>query len=1246
MKKLLGMVFNRWLLLGLLLAALSLVIWIVGPMVAVNEHRPLENENSRWAAIAAVWLSCVLISLARAWSARRGNAAVVKQLLAAPPSGSTQVESPDLVAVRERFEEALATLRQVRFGAADATRFAGRVARLGGRWLGGRYLYELPWYLIIGAPGSGKTTALKNCGLQFPLADKVGEVAVRGVGGTRHCDWWFTDRAVLIDTAGRFTTQDSDRERDRSTWSGFLAMLAKARPRQPLNGVLVTVSLTDLLARSAEDRARHAATVRARIQELQQSLAIRLPVYLLVTKCDLLAGFMDYFATLDKGQRAAPWGFTFSDAGAAATAAPPRRDSRASGAGALGALGAPGLARLGAEFELLQLRLTDGLIDRLQSERDPARRARIYAFAGQFANLLPPLQEFVDAAFTPSRLEAHRALVRGVYFISGTQEGTPIDRVLGQVARSYKLENAVLAPNQASGRSYFLTRLLDEVVFAESGLAGTNLRWERRRAQLALAGYAAIAVLGIGATVAWAVSFGNNRRYVADVAARVEAVRQRVQTTPNRHSPDLLPILPALEQTRRLASPQSGDSTVPRSLGYGLFQGRKLDSAAHAAYDRMLVDAVQPRLALRIEEQLRQSGHGDDDSGSAPETQYEALKMYLMLHDPERIDPKALKAYFEHDWDARLGREPSSEQRAALSEQLDGLLALGAVVAPVPPDAALVAATRAQLTSVPLPQRVYHRMRREGLGADFAEFSVVRAAGNNAALVFTRTSGKPLTAGVPGLFTRDGYYKGFQQKVGQASSELAQEQGWVLGVGEARQPSPGPSSSSSLSSLSSASLSPSASSSSSLADDVRRLYLNDYAAAWSAFIADVRIVPLTSLAQSTQTARLLAAPDSPLPPLLRALSRETTLAGPASKDIVDKLTDRATRAVRQGADKLKGMVAPGAPVASGPPLEAIVDDRFAGLRYLTSAPEGGGKPPLDDTMALIGEVYVLLNAVETAVQGGAAPPPSPVPNKVKAVAAASPEPVRSLLDTLSSSSAHQSQLNVRQNLSQTVRSEVGDFCNQALAGRYPLDPRSTRDATPADFAQIFGPGGKIDRVFQDKLSPYVDTSTRPWRFRPVEGTPLGSDSGSLPQFQRAAVVRETFFPAGAAPSLKLEFKPVEMDPGLTQFVLDVDGQVVRYLHGPQIPTTVQWPGPRGSAQVRLQVTPPSATGNSGMVTEGPWALFRMLDRARLEPSGAPEKFRVTFDVDGRKAVFDVTASSVRNPFHLRELNEFSCPSGL
>ncbi|MBI5718668.1 MAG: type VI secretion system membrane subunit TssM [Burkholderiales bacterium] len=1212
MGKILGLLFNRWTLGALLLAAFLAVLWIIGPLVAVGTWRPLESSTSRWVLTGIVLALVVALVAWKLVRARQGNRKVVEQLAATPAGAAAAPESPEVAAVRKRFAEALLTLRNARFGTAAASG-QGLWARLKNQ-LGGRYLYQLPWYLIIGAPGAGKTTALRNAGLNFPLAKQLGEHAVRGVGGTRLCDWWFTDQAVLIDTAGRFTTQDSDAAQDKATWNGFVDLLKRSRKRQPLNGVLVTVSVADLVGKSAHERELHAQSVRARVQELHEQLRIRIPIYLLVTKCDLLAGFAEHFAALDKDQRAAPWGFTFPLTPASAWS-----------------------ERLQPEFNALLERLDQGLIDRLQAEGDTVRRSRIYGFPSQFANLAAPLADFTRQVFAPSPYEAE-PMLRGLYFVSGTQEGTPIDRVLGAVARRYRIEQSILPPQKSSGRSFFLQRLLTEVVFAEHGLAGTDRRWERQRNAWAIAGYAAVGLVSLGLLGAWTMSWRNNAAYVQAVSQRVDLVRRQVQETPNRTTADLLPVLPALEATRRLATdagpvPTAGDAgSVPWSLGFGLYQGEKLDGAARGAYQRMLVDAVQPRLALRIEEQLRAS--------EQPDSLYEALKAYLMMYEPARFEAPALKQHIEADWEARLGREISVEQRAALSGHLDALLERGATVSPLPRDQALIESTRTRLAAVPLQQRVYNRLRQRGLGAEFREVTVAEAGGPNAQLVFVRASGLPLTKGVSGLFTYDGYHKGFQKVVGEVTKTLAAEQSWVLGIepvpmlttaaapGQTAGQAAGPVVAQAADGLLG---------SGKLVNDVRRLYLNEYRETWRAYIADVRLQPLTSMAQAIEKTRFLAGPDTPLVPMLRRFSKETTLLAPqpGAAGVAGSLVERGRQAV-------SGALGGAAPlIAPGERLENIVDDEFRTLRAMVTGPEGG-KPPIEGLIERLKELQVHLIAVDQALKAKAPPPTSPLPNQLKAEGGSSPEPVRGLLDSLGSSAGRAASIALRGSLAAEVRSAVGEFCQQAITGRYPFDPTAAREVTPADFAALFGPGGKFEQM-QTKLAPYIDTSTRPWRFLPVDGAPLGTDLGTLPQFQRAKEIRDAFFATGPMPGVRLVMKPFEMDARLKEFLLDVDGQLLRYDHGPQIPVEIKWPGPRGSGVVRVTVQP---AGGSGLVNDGAWALFRLFERVTITPGNSSEKFRATFDIDGRKAIFDVTSSSVRNPLRLPDVRSFQCPNGL
>ena len=301
--------FLQWLLspvvigsLGLL--ALSAVVWWIGPLVAIGTARPLASAWARALLLVLLWALWIARLAWAAWQRRKTNAALLAGMASGPSASDKEAQ---LLATR--FNDAVRRLKASGGGAS---------------WLGalsgsGQYLYELPWYIFIGAPGSGKTTALMNAGLQFLLGDAA-KSSVQGVGGTRNCEWWFTQDAVLVDTAGRYATQDSDRSVDASAWDNFLALLKKTRPRQPINGVLLTVNIQDLLQQGATERAEHAAKLRARLQELHAKLGVRAPVYVMVTKADLIGGFNESFEALNKDERDQVWGFTFAvDAATSAT---------------------------------------------------------------------------------------------------------------------------------------------------------------------------------------------------------------------------------------------------------------------------------------------------------------------------------------------------------------------------------------------------------------------------------------------------------------------------------------------------------------------------------------------------------------------------------------------------------------------------------------------------------------------------------------------------------------------------------------------------------------------------------------------------------------------------------------------------------------------------------------------------------------------------------------------------------------
>jgi type VI secretion system protein ImpL len=1203
MKALFKLLFGGFMLRLAGAVALGLVIWFAGPLLAFAQWHPLEGENARLGTIALVlvlWLGKRLLTLLRQ---KIFNRKLLDAMVPAPAKDvAGEADAEDLRVVRERFAQALGIMRHTGLGARKPSVWA----RLAGKQ---QYVYQLPWYIFIGPPGSGKTTALLNSGLRFPLADRIGEQPVRGIAGTRNCDWWFTDEAVMIDTAGRYVTQDSDFETDAREWREFMELLRRYRPRQPINGALVTVSLADLLQMSPAEREEQAAAVRNRVQELLKTLDTRFPVYLLVTKADLMPGFMEFFGDLSREQREQVWGTTF-DFSEQKPVVPP-------------------MALFQKRFDELIRRIADLVPDRLQRERDVARRALIYGFAHQLATIKPAVMDFIGHAFPQSTLTG-KVVVRGFYLTSGTQEGNPIDRVMGELGRQFGLQQQLLPSARPSGKSFFLTRLLHDVIFPEAPIAGTNLKYERRIGRIKWTAAIAATSLALLAFAGWTTSFLNNREYVQSVAAKAgELQKIMTQSGVPKDIKSLLPLYRTLAGFAHTDKVDPKDARLSQSLG--LFQGHKLDEAAIQSYHRVLAQTLAPALAQRLAWVLRQGAPN-------PELQYETLKTYVMLALPEHLDREAVKGWVAFDLEINRGADLSVEERRELLSHIDALLSRNALQDSMQIDQALLARTRAALAATPFPQRVYRRLLRQDVGRPFGAFRIDNGGGPSASLVFQRKSGKPLSEGVPGLYTYDGYHRGFTPAVDKVISDLANEETWVLGIAD------------SANARRAADLQ----GRSSLADEVKRLYLRDYAILWEQFVADVSVVQSSSLTQTIQTTRILSDADSPLVRLLRAIVREVSLTEVEGKPAVT-LLDRASDTVqgtKQQLDQFFGRPQAAQPTAARTGrIETLVDDRFDTLRRFIRPGPGGAPAPVEKTTALIGEIYQLMNNTETAVKSGAAPPQSDVPDRVKADAARLPDPIRSMVRELAAAGAGQALGATRTNIDQDLASTVTTTCSAALNGRYPFAPGSSVDVTVDDFGRLFAPGGLLDDFFQKKLAAYVDTTVKPWKFRQLGDASLGGSSAgsaaSLIQFQRAAEIRNVFF-AGGAPgfSVKLEMKPLQMDPALLQFSLDMDGQVLKYAHGPSVPQQMRWPGTRGTNQIRIQVSPSASSGASGLLFEGPWAIFRMFDRAQIQPAAEPERFRSTFTIDGRPVVFDVTTSSVQNPFRLDALKAFRCPTRL
>lgn len=1179
MNRVIGVLLSRWTISLLGVVLLAGLLWVFGPLLPQLEDWPIRLVLVL--VMLLIWaVANLLLELLR-----RGR----DTTLTAGLTSSTEEET---AALGDKLATALRLLKRTR----------------GSRG----YLYEQPWYAIIGPPGAGKTTALLNAGLHFPLAAEMGKGALSGVGGTRLCEWWFTEEAVLIDTAGRYTTQDSNEAVDRAGWSAFLDLLHRTRPHQPLNGVIVAIALSDVARAPAAERQAHARAIRQRIREMETRLGVRMPVYALFTKADLIAGFIQFFDDLDEAQRAQVWGTTFPLPGGALKAGATNTDANAL---------APDFA---TEFRALIERLNLRLFERLLAEPNVDRRALIATFPTQVATLERPLVEFMQAAFAASP-DDPALLLRGAYLTSGTQEGTPIDRLLGSMARSFGLDQrSVPSMRPDQGRSYFLNKLLREVIFGEAMLVSRNPAAQRRRALGRAVGFAgaALVVLVAGALL-WRIQ-SLERRQIDAAETALQGYEQAARQLPLDPvaDADLQRLVPWLDQVRALShSFDAAAATPPAWWKLGMSQEAKLAAAAHEGYRHALERALLPRLVWRLEAQLR-------GNMNQPDFLYEATRIYLMLGNAGPLDRNLVHEWMRLDWQTSYPGADLAPTREALLRHLDALLA-----EPLPAvslDGGLVVQARSAFAGVSLAQRAYSRVRPSAAAQRLPPWLPSDAVGPAGVDLFVRASGKPLTDGIPGFLTVDGFHKVLLPALDTAARSVVSES-WVLGQR--------------------VELDPNGPQMRAVQQQMITLYEDDYARAWDAMLADLNFAQMRSLPRAAQDLYIVESPESPLRALLAAIARQLRLSVPPAGIAVVAATPKPVAAspiVGTAAEQLQSLIGKAqqqpdsAPSAPG----HEIDERYQALLSLVGTGPGA---PIDQVLKSLIDIQQLI-AKLAAAPVGSAPPALPAASNpavaLQAEATRLPQPVSRWVTSIATSGIALLGGSPRGQVAAVYNAPGGPAaaCPTVVKGHYPFTHDSASEVPLDEFSRLFAPGGLIDGFVNTLLRPYVDMSDPAWHPKAADSVAAPVSAADLAQFQRAANIRDAFFAAaGTLPSIRFDITPTSVDRTTKQATLDLDGTTVTASHEPPRPTQITWPAPVLNSTARLTFDPPPA-GQPGVLQDsGSWSMFRLFGRGKLHPGVSPDRYTLTFQIGDRQATFELRASSGFNPFTPNLLQDFRCP---
>lgn len=360
----------------------------------------------------------------------------------------------------------------------------------------GKDLYSMPWYILVGEPGSGKTEMIRRCNVGFPpgLQDTL-----QGTGGTVNMNWWFTNHAVILDTAGKLMFDEAP-PGQTTVWKELLTLLRKGRPSCPVNGMLLVIPADTLIVDSEEQIQAKAGRIAEQLDSIQRVLGVRFPVFVVLTKSDKINGFREFFDSVRDPQLQHQMLGWSNPAELDTPFAPDAVDQH-----------------LQTVQSRLRRRRLGLLIDPVHTE-DSVNGRRIdqvdamYAFPDGIMQIAPRLRRYLETIFVAGTWSTKPLFLRGIYFNSALREGDALD---ADLAAMFNVPVDALPEGKVweKEKSYFIRDLLMSKVFREKGLvtrANNAKKLQRQRLGLLMAAAGIAVIVSIGLVTYSGMRFRSN----------------------------------------------------------------------------------------------------------------------------------------------------------------------------------------------------------------------------------------------------------------------------------------------------------------------------------------------------------------------------------------------------------------------------------------------------------------------------------------------------------------------------------------------------------------------------------------------------------------------------------------------------------------------------------------------------------------------------------------------------------------
>lgn len=1097
------------------------------------------------------------------------------------------------------------------------------------------YLYKLPWYVVIGQENSGKTSFINRSNQSFSLTSvtKASKRPSREVESPLKIDWWISNDAVLIDPAGELISQqdveqlieasgDEDYESTyhaeharadgwkdtadadqahrqidqhpdlpRRLWTHFVGWLGRNRSRRPLNGAILIVDLSTLLTQKASDRKALAVLIRARLRELMEQLGTRLPIYVVLSKFDLVRGFDTFFANLPRAARENSLGFTCT------LSSVDEFDAWAE--------------ELSQQYDRFIGNLNEQVFDAMATKPGLAEREDMFVFARQLSGVKPILFTFLAEIFESDRYSTP-ALVRGMYFSSVYQQGVPTNAFVNAAAQSYGMPAAVpRALPVGRAATYFTDRLFQKIVYPEAGLAGDNISVLRNKRRLMWVSSAVAAVGCLVVIGGWQYHYALNRQKAYAVLDKSQAfIGKQID---ERLDPTGRNLLTPLNQIRDAVSVfDDYRAAWPLVSGMGLYQGRTIGPKVDAAYMRLLGQRFLPQLGIGVMARLNATDPGSDE-------RLAALRVYRMIEDRENRSPELVESWMGREWQAAFPSDGRTQGQ--LMNHLS--YAMKYVDADLPQYRQMVAEVQEQLRQVPLPQRVYATLKRDASTILPAPLDLRSEIGPVFDILYRQPDLAVVGPGAPAanplvidrLLTGKGF-KDYFAVNSKDMTQLALIDQWTLGYRSG--------------------LKYSEEDKKQLTAQIRDLYSADYIATWRQGLNALNVTDFRDIDHAVLVLENATGASQPLQRLLGTLSRNTSIYEP--------LTAATPAAVAEAEKKL----------AEDPDrLQAKrIEREFAPLAGLLVT-RGDQPAYLDETNRAIVALHDYMKTVQNSPDRGQAALNAVVGHfklegtdpifTLRRMSNGLPEPLNQQVGKLADESAKVLMIEALRELEKRWNNEVHGFYRERLANRYPLNPASPQNIALEDFEAFFGPQGRLQVFYDRYLKLFFEDNHQALAIEGQGGSLVNPDVQQ--QLKAAQRIRDAFFDNRGALGLQFNVEPLALSADQLNSVLNVDGQLVSYGHGPHTSTGLIWPNALREG-VESKVTLVNAKGSTRALRfQGPWAWFRLLSQAQLN-GATGGSVDLSFKAGEGSVRYRLTADKPVNPFTQRIFEGFALPRTL